>query len=114
MNIEFTNAKELFEMISLTTSKPAGMKPHPWEIGKNYFLRTVTHHFTGHLVEVYDAEIVLTQAAWIADDGRFTAAVGKGEFSEVEVFPKDKKVIISRASLIDAVTIDFPLPGSQK
>ena len=86
----------------------------PWEVGKNYFLRTVTHHFTGKLVAVHASEIVLTQAAWIADDGRFADAVAKGTFSEVEPFPADAEVIVNRASLVDAVKVTFQLPCSSK
>ena len=86
----------------------------PWEVGENYFLRTVTHHFTGKLVAVHATEIVLTQAAWIADDGRFADAVKEGKFNEVEPFPSDAEVIINRASLVDALKVAFKLPCSQK
>ena len=87
---------------------------HPFEVGENYFIRTVTHHFTGKLVEVHPNELVLEQAAWIPDDGRFAQAVDKGTFSEVEPFPDGAKAIINRASLVDAVKIGFKLPISQK
>jgi hypothetical protein len=86
---------------------------HPFNIGGNYFLRTVTHHLTGKLREVHPQELVLSDAAWIADDGRFADAVAKSEFNEVEPFPKDRLVIVGRASLIDAVEIQ-KLPCSQK
>ena len=87
---------------------------HPFEVGENYFIRTVTHHFTGKLVEVHASELVLEDAAWIADDGRFADAVAKGSFNEVEPFPPDSRVIVNRASLVDAVKVGFKLPCSQK
>jgi hypothetical protein len=77
---------------------------HPWKIGKIYFIRTVTHHLTGRLIKVFPQELVIEDAAWIADDGRFSDALKKGEFNEVEPFP-DGPVIVGRASLIDAVEI---------
>ena len=86
---------------------------HPFNIGGNYFLRTVTHHLTGKLEEVHFQELVLSQAAWIANDGRFADALVSGEFDEVEPFPKGAKVIVGRASLIDAVEIQT-LPTIQK
>ena len=86
---------------------------HPFEVGKNYFIRTVTHHLTGKLVEVGPQELVLVDAAWIADDGRLADTIKSGNFSEVEPFPDDKRVIVGRASLIDAQVID-KLPRSQK
>lgn len=89
--------------------KPFGCAPaqaHPYEVGRPYFIRTVTHHLTGRLIEVHEHELVLEDAAWIADDGRFAQAVEKGEFSEVEPFPAGRRVIVGRGSIIDATTID--------
>jgi len=85
----------------------------PYVIGKNYFLRTVTHHHTGRLVQVTPYELVLENAAWIADDGRLTQALVSGDFNEVERFPEGSKVIVGRGSIIDAVQIPI-IPTSQK
>jgi hypothetical protein len=85
----------------------------PWQIGKNYFIRTVTHHYTGTLTAVYPTELTLAKAAWIADDGRLTDALAKESFSEVEMYPADRLVIIGRASVLDAVEIKV-IPTSQK
>jgi hypothetical protein len=85
-----------------------------WEIGKKYLIRTVTMIDTGRLVAVTPQELVLEDAAWIADTDRFSdALVGKREFKEVEPFP-DGKVIIGRGSIIDAVQINIELPRKQK
>ena len=67
---------------------------------------------TGKVVKVTDQEIVLEDAAWIADTGRFSDAIKKCEFNEVEPFP-DGKVIIGRGAIIDAVKIKKS-PRSQK
>lgn len=91
------------------TAKPE----NPYNIGANYFIRTVTHHHTGKLVGVTDHELILENAAWIADDGRLTQALAKCEFNEVEMFPKDSRVIVGRGSIIDAVEITT-IPSSQK
>lgn len=85
----------------------------PWEIGKNYFIRTVTHHHTGRLVGVTNLELVLEDAAWIADDGRLTEALQQSSFNEVEMFPPGSRVIVGRGSIIDAVQI-ATIPVSQK
>lgn len=86
---------------------------HPYEIGSNYFIRTVTHHYTGRLVAVYQHELVLVDAAWIADDGRFADAMATGSFSEVEPYPAGK-LIIGRGAVLDAFVITFALPRDQK
>lgn len=87
-------------------------KPSPYEIGECYLIRTVTMIDTGKVVRVTDQEIVLTDAAWIADTGRFSDSIEKAEFSEVEPFP-DGEVIINRSAVIDAVKINKS-PRSQK
>jgi hypothetical protein len=89
-------------------------KTHPYELGANYFIRTVTHHYTGKLVAVYELELVLKDAAWIADDGRFSDAVDKGTYAEIEPYPDASEVVIGRGSIVDATQIQHQLPRSQK
>lgn len=83
-----------------------------WQPGKNYFIRTVTHHHTGVLVELNEHEVILEKVAWIADDGRLTNALKTCDFNEVEMFPEGK-VLVGRGGIIDAVQIE-KLPSSQK
>lgn len=91
----------------------AVQRDNPWEIGANYFIRTVTHHLTGKLVSVHAQELVIVDAAWIADDGRFMQAVASAEFLEVEPYPAGSEVIVGRGSILDAVQIP-KLPKEQK
>jgi hypothetical protein len=86
---------------------------NPYRIGGNYFIRTVTHHHTGRLVQITGQELVLEGAAWIADDGRFSESLKSCDFNEVEMFPSGSRVIIGRGSVIDAVEIST-IPVSQK
>lgn len=76
----------------------------PWVLGKIYLIRTVTMIDTGILVAVTDKELVLEDAAWIPDTGRFSDAIAKAEFNEVEPFPAGR-VILNRGCVIDAVEI---------
>ena len=103
MNIEDLTLEQIRELTGLLNiSQPTDASA--WEVGKIYLIRTVTMIDTGRLVHVTPNELVLEEAAWIADTGRFTQAVAKAEFGEVEPFP-DGRVIIGRGSIIDAVTI---------
>lgn len=81
-------------------------------IGKPYLIRTVTMTNTGRVVKVTHHEVVLEDAAWIADSGRFSDALKSGKFGEVEPFP-DGQVIIGRGAIVDAVQVP-DLPRSQK
>ena len=83
-----------------TAVKPSAI----WEIGKHYLIRTVTMIDTGRLVAVTEHELVLEDAAWIADTGRFADALKSESFAEVEPFP-DGRVIIGRGAVVDAVQI---------
>lgn len=83
-----------------------------WNVGKNYLIRTVTHIDTGRLVEVNEQELVLEDAAWIADTGRYADVLVSCKFSEVEPYPEGRRVIVGRGALIDAVEIDT-LPCEQ-
>jgi hypothetical protein len=103
IDIEQLTLKQIREISSLTNhSSPQSI--HPYKIGAKYFIRTVTMNHTGRLIEVGDKELVIEDAAWIADSGRFTQALESGVFSEVEMFPKGR-VIIGRGALVDAVEI---------
>lgn len=77
---------------------------HPFKLGAVYLIRTVTMTQTGRLVDVTPAELVLEDAAWIADTGRFSEALRTLNFKEVEPFPSGR-VIVGRGALIDAVEI---------
>jgi hypothetical protein len=115
MNIEDLTLKQIREINKIFGEKPITVEHDDshWQVGKLYFIRTVTMNHTGKLVKVSDKELVLEGAAWIADSGRFTQALESGDFSEVEMFPKAEPVIIGRSALIDATVIS-KTPNSQK
>lgn len=84
----------------------------PWKVGDNYFIRTVTMYLVGELVRIDDKELVLKNASWIPDSGRFHDALKTGTFNEIEPFVND--VIVNRNSIIDATTFTHKLPTTQK
>jgi len=113
MNIEELTVKQVREISSLIGATSSQSREHPYQVGKPYFIRTVTHHYTGRLVAVHPQELVLEDVAWIADDGRVSDAIKSGEFAEVEPFP-DGQVIIGRGSVLDAHVLNYEIPRSQK
>lgn len=112
MNIDDMTVGELKQLSALLNPTSAQRDDSAWEVGKIYLIRTVTMTDTGRVVAVTPQEIVLEDAAWIADSGRFADAVQKAEFGEVEPFPNGR-VILGRGSIIDAVQIKLA-PRSQK
>ena len=123
INIDDLTVKQLREIGAISACVGAvgpgqSYKPDPtgvggaWELGAIYLVRTVTMIDTGRLVGVTEHELILEDAAWIADTGRFADALEKAEFGEVEPFPAGR-VIVGRGALIDAVKIK-KTPRSQK
>jgi hypothetical protein len=109
MNIDNMTVKEIKHIQALL--KGSG-DTHPYQIGENYFIRTVTFFYTGKLIRVTSKEIVLENAAWIADTGRFMDAIKTGKLNEVEPFQDD--VIIGRGAIVDATVWKHALPREQK
>jgi hypothetical protein len=85
---------------------------HPYHVGDAVFIRTVTYHYTGKIAAITPGEIVLADAAWIADSGRFHVALATGALSEVEPYPAG--VVISRGAIVDVSPWAHPLPRVAK
>jgi hypothetical protein len=90
----------------------AGKATHKaFELGKAYFIRTVSYHLTGRLVAIDGQFLILEQAAWIADSGRFTQALRDGKLDEVEPVGT---AIVNNQSIVDAFPWHHALPEVQK
>ena len=87
---------------------------HPFQIGKSYFIRTVTMIYTGKLDAVYEKELVISSASWIAETKRWKESVESGNFNEVEPYPDNCKVTIGRGAILDATPVEWKLPREQK
>lgn len=103
MEISLKDLKELFSHDSST---------HPYTLG-NVFIRTVTMAYTGRLVQVTNQELVLEDACWIADTGRFADFLSAAKLNECEPYPAGR-VIIGRSALVDCCAWKHDLPRTQK
>lgn len=83
---------------------------HPYTIGSSYIIRTVTMYYTGRITAIYAGELVLADAAWIADSGRWSTALATGKLQEVEPYPGEGRCIVSRAAIVDVAPWSHPLP----
>jgi hypothetical protein len=72
-----------------------------WRLGAIYFIRTVTMTNVGRLIAISEHELLLEDAAWIPDTGRFADALKTETFNECEPFP-DGHVIVNRGCIVDA------------
>jgi len=76
-------------------------KPCPFIVGQAYLIRTVTMAWLGRVVEIVGDFLVLEEAAWIADLGRFHLANSPDRFAEVEPAPS-KRVYVGINTIVDA------------
>jgi hypothetical protein len=102
---------EIKELMSIFNKGSSNQKEFI-TIGKKYFIRTVTMYYVGQLKDFSSSELLLEQASWIPDTGRFHDALRDGKFSEVEPFIND--VLISRGSIIDITEWSHKLPKDQE
>ena len=101
MNLNDLTIGEAKELAKLFGGSNSCKCDNPYHIGENYFIRTVTMIQIGKLIKVTDKELVLEDAIWVADTGRFADALEKGNLDEVEPFPAGE-VIVGRGAIIDA------------
>lgn len=85
----------------------------PYEIGKNYFIRTVTMASIGKLIEVYENELVLCESCWVASTGRFHNFLREGLQDSTEIEPFVDIQVIGRNSIIDCTPWRHKLPDAQ-
>jgi len=85
---------------------------NPMRVDSAVFIRTVTHYYTGRIIQIDPDVLVLADAAWIGDTGRFHIALRDGSISEVEPFAHP--VAISRSAIVDCTHWPHALPRAAK
>ena len=94
-------------MISESTTRPSLLDLYG---GKAIIVRTVTYHYTGRLVGLTTrGDLVLQDAAWIADSGRWAQALETGRLGEVEPYPAGP-VVIAVGAVVDVAEWRHDLP----
>ena len=68
-------------------------------LGTSVIVRSVTHYYVGVLSAYDDSLLLLDDAAWVADTGRWSVALSTGAVNEVEPYPG--KCILNRGAIVD-------------
>lgn len=110
MEIENLTIREVKHIQSLLKGSDSKSES-PYQIGQAYLIRTVTLYYTGKVIRVTPKEIILEDAAWIADTGRFSDALKTGVLNEIEPMGE---VIIGRGAVVDAARWNHALPKEKK
>lgn len=105
--------EQALEQFVGTALQGAVTPPTPFEIGKNYLVRTVTMVDVGRVTRVIGNFIVMENASWIADTGRFYECLERtGVFNEVEPFKHP--IYLNVNAIIDATPWPYDLPSEPK
>jgi hypothetical protein len=80
-------------------------------VGKKFFFRTVTYHLVGLVSKVMGSFLILENASWVADSGRFMNALKDGELNEVEPCGA---AFINLSTVTDFFPWKHDLPKDQK
>ena len=89
---------------SMTERKVANVKSiqkHPFVLGRQWVIVTPTLWYVGTLKSVTDQWLVLEQAAWLADTGRFSDFMKTGNTKELE--PCNGPAVIGVGAVICAM-----------
>lgn len=111
--LEEMKLKDVMSLVDLLKNKNVVSQSECfWQLGKAYFIRTVTMHLIGKLQGITEKELLLSDAVWVADSGRFHNALKDGTLNEVEPFVDE--VILNRESIVDATKWKHLIPNEQK
>lgn len=110
MNLEEMTIAQFKELSNLFNKPKERLVP--FKVGDKLFIRTVTLYYTGEVKEIIGSWVVLKDAAWVADTGRFHDFLKDGTCNEYEGFIKDVKIPMD--SIIDVTEWCFPLFRGQK
>ena len=80
-------------------------------IGKKWFFRTVTFHLVGMATKIMGPFVILENASWIADSGRFMDCIKKGTLMEVEPVGV---AFVNLSTVTDFFPWNHDLPKEQK
>ena len=96
-------AKELAQLFGASNETKQTLA----KVGDKVFIRTLTYHYTGRVVEDNGKFLTLVDAAWIADSGRLNEAIANGTLKEVEPIGAVK---IIYNNIVDCIEWKHDLP----
>ena len=104
MNLNDLTLGQIKDLQNMFTKPTQQGEDCPFEIREKYLIRTVTFTLTGIIKSKTSQFLVLSEADWIADTGRFSVSLeNQDNFNEVEPFKND--AIVSKGSIVDATKI---------
>jgi hypothetical protein len=107
--IEITD--EVYEKIKGYLVTDIKLSAYADMIGEKWFIRTITYHLIGEVTGIMGSFLVLKDASWVADSGRFMHTIKDGTLNEVEPVGD---AIVNIESITDAFPWRHECPRLQK
>ena len=111
MNLDELTIGEAKSLASMFGSSSSCTKPMA-QLGDKVFIRTLTYHYIGEVIEETPEYIKLSKTVWVADSGQFTKAIQKGELSEIEIIGVDTHVM--KSNIVDCIEWNHEIPTNRK
>ena len=111
MNIDNLTFGELKQIATMFGGNKQ-VEESPFEIGKAYLFRTVTHIDIGRVTAIKGKFVMLDDASWVADTGRYHDCLKSGDINEYESYPDGNG--LNTTALIDFCEWNHELPKGQK
>ncbi len=111
MNIDNLTFGELKQIASMFNGGKQ-QEESPFEIGKAYLFRTVTHIDIGRVVAIKGKFVMLEDACWVANTGRYHECLSNGSIEEYEGYPNGNG--LNSTALIDFCEWVHELPRGNK
>jgi len=105
---------QIKEISAMSKGQSEGVNSIPYKVGEKKLLRTVTMITIGRIDKIVGDFLVMGDASWIADTGRFSTTLKNGVDSLDEVEPYPNGCEVNMLSIVDSCDWDHDLPAEQK
>ncbi len=112
MNLDNLTLGEIKEISSLLGKQNTSCTKPLTKIGDKVFIRTLTYHYIGEVVEETAEAIILDKTVWVADSGRFTEAIAEGSLNEFEIIGLITPII--KNNMVDIIPWNHDIPTQRK
>lgn len=102
----------LLKLADLLDSDGETVPPDAFPFSGAVAIRTVTLYYTGVVRRVIPGFVILGEAAWIPDAGRWSTFLADGTPNEVEPFPDE--VAVALGAIVDVAPWSAALPRKIK
>ena len=112
MNIDELTLAQLKEIRGALGTRAKKAESLPFQIGESILIRTVTMIQVGRVKAIGSDFVLLEDAGWVAETGRFSTMLETGSLSEFERAPS--WVMVGRGAIVDVYPWAHALPKTTK